>query len=220
MDSGYQQEPIDGGRVRFTVTPASAPGTGTGPIAAVAIFALLVLASTPPKASALQLITRFAMASVGGWWVHRLTMRWFTARLDRIRSPGGTFVVSPSCIEAAGAHIGRAQLKRLIVCHGVWGKAHARESRGANRKRVRAISYMLCAELHDRSTTLAGGMTEETTRGLLSDVSRILRFEGTVADRCSSIPAAGGEPGHHGTRTYPPAIAPTIRSGSSPNATA
>jgi hypothetical protein len=53
-------------------------------------------------------------------------------------------------------------------------QAGAANDRAVNRARAMAVSYMLCAEYGGRSATLAGGMTEVTANGLITDVSRIL----------------------------------------------
>jgi hypothetical protein len=57
-------------------------------------------------------------------------------------------------------------------------QAGAANDGAVNRARAKAVSYMLCAEAGGRSTTLAGGMTEVTAHGLMTDVSRILGLPG------------------------------------------
>jgi hypothetical protein len=102
-------------------------------------------------------------------------------------------VVSPATIEGPdGSPILRSQLHRLIVRNGIPDagepavvdtgsvgsgvRAGVRTDRAVNRAGAATVSYMLCAEAGDHSTTLAGGMTVDTAHGLLTDVSRILRL--------------------------------------------
>lgn len=194
MDSSYQQEQLGQGRVRFTVTPAAAPKASGAPITLAILFALFVIGSTPPHSSGFQLLLRLVIGGTGGWWVYRLTNRWFVGKVDKLRSPGGTFVISPTAIEASGGpSITRDQLHRLILRNGVpdvveptivnTGSVYsgmqsgAQNDRVANRAKAAHVSYMLCAETGGRSTTLAGGMTEITAHGLLTDVSRLLSLQ-------------------------------------------
>lgn len=191
MDSGYLQEPLDDGRVRFSVTPAPVPRASGGPITLAALFALIILGSMNSTMGTLGLVIRCALMIAGGWTVYRLTQRWFASRVDKIRCPGGTFVVSPARIETPdGACITREQLHRLIVRNGVPDVAKpivvntgsvysgmaspAQNDRMANRAKAATVAFMLCAEHGGRLVTLAGGMNEVTAHGLLTDVSRIL----------------------------------------------
>jgi len=194
MESGYQQEPVGGGRVRFTVRPAPAPRASALAVVPAALLGLAVVGTTPPHAGMVEILIRLAIAGWGGGWLYRWADHWFGGRIDRRRSPGGTFVVSPFGIEPDGARIEREQLQRLIIRNGL---ARAVEpvavSAGAVRPdRAVAVSYLLCAETATRSTVLAGGMTETTALGLLTDVSRILgggRPVGDRLERCASAPA-------------------------------
>ncbi len=191
MDSSYQQEQLGGGRVRFVVTPASAPKASGAPITLAILFGLVVLGTMSRNEGSLGLILRLGVAVYGGWWVHKLTNGWFASKIDKIRSPGGSYVVSPASIESNGTTIARDQLHRLIVRNGVPDiqestvvvntgsvysgmQAGAQNDRMANRAKASRVAYMLCAEAGGRSTTLAGGMTEVTAHGLLTDTSRIL----------------------------------------------
>lgn len=191
MDSSYQQESLGADRVRFTVTPASPPKSkGAANIIAV-IFALVVIGSTPAHTSSFLVLLRFIIGVVGAWYVRKGVNKWFAGKVDKIRSPGGNFVVSPSAIETNGTTITREQLHRLIVRNGVPDiqggavavntgtmlssmEAGAANDRAVNRARAILVSYMLCAEAGGRSYTLAGGMNEVTAHGLMTDVSRIL----------------------------------------------
>ena len=194
MDSSYLQEQLGSGRVRFTVAPASVPRASGGPLVLAGLFVLLVIGSMGPREGSIGLILRLGIAGYGGFMVHRWTNRWFAGKVDKVRSPGGTFVVSPTTIETGGGTtITRDQLHRLIVRNSIPSAAEAavvntgtvysgmqagaQNDRMANRAKAANVSYMLCAEHGGRSATLAGGMTEVTAYGLMTDASRILRLE-------------------------------------------
>jgi hypothetical protein len=192
MDSSYRQEPLDGGQVRFTVTPAPVPRASGGPVIIAVIFGLFVVGTMSRNEGALGLIIRLAIAIFGGIKIHRWLNAWFAGKVDKVRSPGGTFVASAAGIETSGGvSIPRDQLHRLIIRNGVpdvgeasvvvndgsvYGgmQAGAANDRAANRAKAARISYMLCAEHGGRSTTLGGGMTEVTAHGLLTDVRKLL----------------------------------------------
>ncbi len=192
MDSSYHQEQLGDGRVRFTVTPASVPKASGGPAVLAGIFVLIVLGTIGPGEGGIGFIIRLVVAVFGARFIHRTGNQWFARSADKVRSPGGTFVASPSGLETSGGSILRDELHRLIVRNGVpevqemtvvntgsvsSGMAvGAANDRMANRAKASAVAYMLCAEAGGRSTTLGGGMTEVTANGLLTDVSRILRM--------------------------------------------
>ena len=195
MESSYRQEALDGGRIRFTVTPAPVPRASGGPVIVAVIFGLFVLGTMGRNEGGLGLIVRLAIAVFGGIQIHKWLNRWFAGKVDKVRSPGGMFVASSSGVETAGGvSIPRDQLHRLIIRNGVpdvgeasmvvndgtvYGgmQAGAANDRAANRAKAMRISYMLCAEHGGRSTTLGGGMTEVTAHGLLTDVSKVLGLQ-------------------------------------------
>ncbi len=188
VHSRYRQEPLGEGRVRFTVSPAPIPARFGLPAGLAAVVAAPVLATTPPHEAASMVAIRVAIAAAGAWGIHRLSSVWLTRTADRARSPGGTFVISPSAIELAdGLRIPRARVRRLVVRNGLPNVADpvvvppgdvfergAGSEGAAQRGGVAQVSFLLCAEADDASHTLAGGMTERTAHGLLIDVSRIL----------------------------------------------
>lgn len=192
MDSSYQQEQLGDGRVRFTVTPASVPSASGAPFVLAALFVLIVLGTMNRSEGGLGMMIRLALAVLGAPRIHKWTNQWFAKNVDKVRSPGGEFVVSPSAIEAKGAVITREALHRLIVRNGIpdvqeYGvvqtgsmqsamAAGAQNDRLANRAKATTVSYVLCAEAGGRAVVLGGGMTEVTANGLLTDVSRILRL--------------------------------------------
>lgn len=192
MDSSYRQEPLDNDRIRFTVTPASVPKASGAPAVITGIFVLVVLGTMNRTEGNIGLLIRLALAIFGGIKLYGWINAWFASNVNKRRSPGGTFVVSPSGIEAAGgATIPRDQVHRVIIRNGVPELAEASvvvntgtmysamqsgaaNDGAANRAKASSISYMVCAEHGGRSTVLGGGMTEVTAYGLLTDVSRIL----------------------------------------------
>lgn len=192
MDSSYMQEQLGGGRVRFTVTPAKVPNASGAPTVLAALFVLVVLGTMNRGEGNLGLLIRLALAIFGARFIHRATNQWFARSADKRRSPGGSFVVSPSALETPNWTIARDQLHRLIIRNSVpdieeYGvvqtgsmqsamAAGAQNDRIANRAKAAAVSYMVCAEAGGKSTTLGGGMTEVTANGLLTDVSRIMRL--------------------------------------------
>src|SRR5262245_1479381 len=163
MESGYDQEPVGEGRIRFTVSPAALPRPWWEPSAAALAAVLPILLFSAPDPISGGFWIRIALAASGGWWAFRWVEGRVFRALDRERFPGGTFVVSPGAIEGPrGEDIPRARLERLTLRH--------REGQGAS------VSYMLCA-MHDGETTmLAGGMAETTARALLGEVTRVLRL--------------------------------------------
>lgn len=176
MESGYQQEQLGGGRVRFTVIPASAPPARGGPAALAIVIAVLSIVTTPARVPAPWLAARIAISGSAAAWAYRATLRWRAKRVDRARSPGGTFVVSASSLEVPnGSCIPKRDVRRLIVRNGIVGDA-ATAGAAVARPSAGTVSFMLCAEGGGETMTLAGGMTESIARGLLTDVSRILRL--------------------------------------------
>jgi hypothetical protein len=161
MDSGYLQEPIGSGRVRFTIVPARAARPRAWPLALGAATVLPVAGSAGLNAGLGAIALRGAIAAALGLLVYRVARRWLAARAEQARHPGGTFVVAPDGIESGDARIAREHLARLSV-------TNPRRDGGAR------VSYMLCAESDGRSIALAGGMTEPIAQGLLTDVGRIL----------------------------------------------
>jgi hypothetical protein len=83
--------------------------------------------------------------------------------LERLRSPGGEFVVSPGGVELGGGAIVSAEptlTNRLAA---------------AGPRSARAISYALCCRTADGIVLLAGGMSERVALALLREVNRVLR---------------------------------------------
>src|SRR5262245_42531315 len=77
MDSSYRQEPLDGGRVRFTVSPAPVPKASGAPAVLAALFVLIVLGTMTRDTNAFWLLVRLAAAVFGARWIYRATNQWF-----------------------------------------------------------------------------------------------------------------------------------------------
>jgi hypothetical protein len=186
MESSYRQEELQPGRVRFTVAPAPIAAPRFGPLAG-AFLGALILGSMGPKNG----IGSYVLVAVGGWLGWTAFVRFFRWRAEKFRTPGGSFIASAEGIETSSGLIARDQLHQLVVRNGVPGlddqvivvtggslpAAFAADGaiKGAvNRAAVAAVCWNLCAEAGGRSTTLAGGMTDITARGLMTDVSRRL----------------------------------------------
>lgn len=185
MESGYEQEPIGGGRVRFTVRPAPVPLATLFPLCASGMAALLVLFVLFVSQARLEpgrpwIFIPLGIAAVFAIASYRVARVWLAARTDRARSPGGSFVVSPTGIEAGPTRIGRESLERLVVGNAM----HVRRQ-----TRTRAVSYVLGAVSGGSLIRLAGGMNEATALGLLADVGRILRIG------AGPTPPRAGSPG-------------------------
>jgi len=174
----YRQEALGNGRIRFLVTPAASPSAAShfplleGGIAAVAFGMLYRTGGRWPGIAAGA--GAFVVCWFAGDWVRRLRR----LRLDRRRSPGGTFVASPQGIELpTGATIPSERRYRLVLRNGL--DAGGGAPRGPAQEAIR-VSYMLCVEHGERSITLAGGMTHATAHGLLHDTLLVLRSPASV----------------------------------------
>jgi hypothetical protein len=171
LDSGYQQEPVARGAVRFTIVPAPLPPARLRPLAVAAVVAalagVLLFRSEGPWGEATPWL-RVAVAIAAGCGAHEGIRRLANAAVTRTRSPGGSFVVSASSIETVGGAIARTDVRRLVVTNRL-----ANASLGP---KARDVSYALSAECAQGCTILAGGMRRHTALGLLADVSRILRL--------------------------------------------
>jgi len=183
VDNGYEQEPIGPDRVRFTVHPAVLPRSRRVPLLFGGVTGVLVVvgsggpAAAPPGVRLMGgLFVAIAVSALVG-----VVARTRARLRDRLRLPGGSFVASPSGIDADGQRIAREALNALTVRNPLVG-------RGAPAL-VRA-SYVLCVG----ATILAGGMSEAVARGLLADVRRILdsgrpRYSRTTASSTGSFPS-------------------------------
>jgi hypothetical protein len=191
MDSGYQQQPVGGGRVLFTITPAPPPSPTGLPIL-IASVAGLAAFLTAPRPGMPSLLMHLAAAIAVGTWSHVTTSRWLARRMDRVRAPGGTFVASPLSLESDHDCIPAERVERLIVRNAIPGIAEAGVSGPAALEREpyapppdpalggsrrAAVSYMLCVKHRSGVTTLAGGMTAVTAHGLLADVIRVMGLD-------------------------------------------
>jgi hypothetical protein len=173
LDSEYRREALGNGRIRFLVTPAAVPKGTTDPRLIGAVVAVgawgIVLERYGLWLALLTGVGAFAVAWLASRWTIGLVGHW----LDRRRSPGGSFVASPSGIELpTGGTIPQRQLYRLVLKNGLSSDAAARDSATAG---VVGVAYMLCAEHAGLSITLAGGMSHSTANHLLQDTLSVLR---------------------------------------------
>lgn len=211
MDSEYRQEELGGGRIRFIVTPASAPTASLGPVLLGGIAGLTVFGTTLDHGNSFRPFLASAGGILVGLLVYHATKRVLVDRVDRRRSPGGTFTASSTGLELpTGSVIPREDIHRLTLRNGVPTDAGAVVAyaagsvshgivvdpavvRAPNPTSAANVSFMLCAEHAGRSTTLAGGMTEGTAYGLLEDAGKVLRLHCFVTpvltgqDSCSGI---------------------------------
>lgn len=180
MESEYRQERVAGGRMRFVVTPAAVPRESSAPVVIAGVAAVLVLAAVLQAEGVSRALPAMMGASLAAIASYALARRYLAGVLDRLRSPGGTFIVSPLGIELpTGSTIPRDALQRLTVRNGVpapRGSALAIPRNPVQRATAERVSHMLCAEHGGRSTTLAGGMTATTASALLEDAGRVLNF--------------------------------------------
>jgi hypothetical protein len=180
VESEYRQERVTGGRMRFVVTPATVARESTAPVVLAGVAAIVVLAAVLRAEGVGRAVPAVVGASIAAGLVYGLARRYLTSVLDRLRYPGGTFIVSPNGIELpTGTTIPRDRLERLTVRNGVpapGGSGLAIPRNPVQRATAERVSHMLCAEHGGRSTTLAGGMTATTASALLQDAGRVLNF--------------------------------------------
>jgi hypothetical protein len=180
MDSGYQQQKLDGDRVRFTVTPATVKAPLIFQLLGALLGGLICTGLLGGRNELWQAVVGLA----GAWIGWKLAVRVMTAKIENYRSSGGTFVVSPSGLETSTGIINREQLHRVTLTNGipragddgvvVEAGTTAADAVTFWQRTVRPVAWKLCAEAGGRSTTLAGGMNDVTARGLLTDVSKLL----------------------------------------------
>ena len=163
MDNGYEQVPIGPDCVLFTVHPVAFPRSRGVPLLLGGLAGVLVVvgsggpAAAPPVVRAVgALLVALLVGGAVGVLSHTRTRR-----RDRVRAPGGSFIVSPTGIETADSRIARESLNGLTVRTPLRGRGAPALIRG---------SYALCVG----ATVLAGGMSEAVARGLLDEVRRVL----------------------------------------------
>ncbi len=163
-DSAYSREELGGGKTRFTVTAAElAPGVGV----IILIFILGLL-------------------SYGVLFLLFLVIPIARNMHRKKTSAGGEFVVSPAGIEMKGHLLPVEQMHRLvkrnayanvpdryIYAPGAVGTAFANAA-SHSQSIYTSVAYKLDVDHGGKATTLAGGMSDITAHGLMTDVSRIL----------------------------------------------
>ncbi len=196
MESEYRQEQLGGGRTRFIITPASVPKASLIPLLLGGMAGLIVFVLVLGDGGLLRTVLASLGAIFIGLLVSTTINRHLAHRVARHRSPGGTFIASPTGLELpTGSVIPQGQLHRLILRNGIpdadfalaydptalawqgmWLLPEPDPATAAQRGNAASVSYLLCAEHGGGSTTLAGGMTETTAFRLLRDAGRILQL--------------------------------------------
>lgn len=188
IDSSYQQEQLDNGRVRFTVTAASVPKSTFGPRGVgicVGVFTFFCLNHSMGRNA--------VIAGAVAYVVTRYLLdRLWDLDVNSSRTRGGAFVVSATGLDLPkGGAIATGQITRLILRNSARKGSNevyvydarsavqqlgaaAQQAKAVNRGLAASVSYNLCVESGGKSTVLAGGMTEVTACGLLSDTAKVL----------------------------------------------
>ena len=161
MDSTYLREHLGRGRVRFSVMPASSGRDRRTPMVLAGSAGLLVAAASGLPSGVVDVVLRLVVGCAAGFWIHRAFGRWLRIDEER-RAAGGSFIASVAGLESIDGE--RLAGDRLML-------SVRRRSRKPGLGRV---SYALVTEAGDRTTTLAGGMSEVTALALLDDTRRAL----------------------------------------------
>jgi len=163
VDNGYDQQPLGRGRVRFIVQPAIARPPRAFPLLVLAAVAIVSFLLPPnpggPAARVERAVAALALGAAAAAMVRAIRAE----HLERLRSPGGEFVVSPRGVE----------LRDGAIVSGEPTLANRLASAGP--RSVREISYALCCRTADGIVLLAGGMSERVASALLREVNRILQ---------------------------------------------
>jgi hypothetical protein len=163
LDNGYDQQPLGRGRVRFTVQPAIVRPPRLVPLLVLGGAVAVALLLPPAPATLLARVGRGLAALAVGVTAAAIVRAMRVDQLERMRSPGGEFVVSPGGVELGDGAIVSAEptLTNRLAATGP--------------RSARAISYALCCRTADGIVLLAGGMSERVARALLKEVNRILQ---------------------------------------------
>ena len=162
MDNGYDQQPLGRGRVRFVVQPAIARPPRWIPRLVLAGVAACAFLLPPAPADLPARAERAAAALILGGVAFALVRAALLDRLERLRCPGGEFIVSPRGVELRDG----ALLSREPTLSNRLASAGPRSAR--------TISYALCCRTADGIVLLVGGMSERVALALLREVNRVL----------------------------------------------
>lgn len=175
IKSEYQKTSA-GNVTTFTVTPAT-PNVIWGFLIAGVVVFLIGLAFGSAGGGAEYMF--FVMGALGIWSGLRLDVR---PKKDRGPS---SFQVTAEGVTIDGRTLARSDMHRLIMRNAVTDQeviqqihvGGAQMAGGMVRGAQSRIAFSLSAEAGGRATWLAGGMDEVTANGLMTDVSRILKFD-------------------------------------------
>jgi len=163
VDNGYDQQPLGRGRVRFIVQPAIARPPRALPLLVLATIAIVSFFLPPVPGGPPARVVRAVAALALGGGAAAMVRAMRAEHLERLRCPGGEFVVSPRGVELRDGAIlsGEPTLANRLAAAGP--------------RSAREISYALCCRTADGIVLLAGGMSERVARALLREVNRILQ---------------------------------------------
>lgn len=178
MTNSEYRKRQEGDRVIFDVTPASCPRNKSVLRLAVPVLIIFGIGLVAGGTTGIVLLIL-----IGGPIAYiALYKDW---RPAEHRTPS-TFSVSPTEIECKGRAFRKEDIHRLLIKNGMTTSqvAHAVVASGRTsgsfavglqyRERISAVTNALCLEAGGNAYPLAGGMSETTAFGLLTDVNRAL----------------------------------------------
>ena len=182
MESSEYRKTNDGEKVVFDVTPAPCPKNKGALI--IIVPALFVMALMSLGLGVIGIILFLLIA--GGVWYLGFHRDW---RPAAHRGPS-SFTVSPTGIDSNGRTFRKDDIHRLLIRNGMTKNelAHAVIASGARgtgafavgqqyRAKISAVTNSLDLETGGKAYTLAGGLSETTAFGLMTDVGRILGIQ-------------------------------------------
>jgi hypothetical protein len=181
MTNSQYQKRQDGDRMTFDVTPASCPRNKRVLYIAVPFFAIIAIGLLTTGIKGI-----LGVLLVGGPIAYLAFYKdW---RPVEHRAPS-SFSVSPTEIEWKGRTFKKEDIHRLIIKNGMTtsevahayvasGKASGSFAVGLQyRERIAAVTNALNVEAGGNAYALAGGMSETTAFGLMTDVNRVLGLQ-------------------------------------------
>ena len=182
MEGSEYRTRHDGEKTVFDVTPAPCPKNKSALFIVVPLMFVIALMSL--ALGVLGIILFLLIAS--GVWYLGFRRDW---RPAAHRGPS-SFAVSPSGIEWNGRTFRKEDIHRLLIKNGMIRNelANAFIASGARgtgafavgqqyRSKIATVTNSLDLETGGRAYTLAGGLSETTAFGLMTDVGRILGLE-------------------------------------------
>lgn len=183
MTASEYRKRQDGDKVVFDVTPASCPRNKTVLYVAVPFFTLIGIGLIASGMTGILIVI-----FIGGPIAYLALFKdW---RPAEHRAPS-TFSVSPTEIEWKGRTFKKEDIHRLIIKNGMTKSevAHAFIASGRAsgafavgqqyKEKIAAVANALNLETGGNAYPLAGGMSETTAFGLMTDVNRALGMQST-----------------------------------------